>query len=257
MNQVEYNTTNSIGFITLNRAEKRNALSAELIAELKEAFTAHENDDRVRIIVLNAKGEVFCAGADLAYLKQLQGYSEKENLVDSTMLKELLLQIYTLKKVVIAQVQGHAIAGGCGLASVCDFVFAVPEAKFGYTEVRIGFVPAIVMVFLLRKIGEAKVKQLLLSGELVSAEEAHQLGIVTNVVSREDLESEVISFAQNLLLSNSVHSMMMTKQMIAEVQSMPLAEALAYTAEMNAKARASDDFKKGVSAFLEKKKIVW
>jgi len=257
MNHVECNTVNSIGFITLNRPEKRNALSAELISELRHAFSKLEKDDRARIIVLNAKGDVFCAGADIAYLKQMQGYSEKENLEDSTTLKELLLQIYTLKKVVIAQVQGHAVAGGCGLASVCDFVFTVPEAKFGYTEVRIGFIPAIVMVFLLRKIGEAQVKQLLLSGELVSAEEAHQLGIVTRVVSREDLESEVISFAHNLLVSNSVHSMMITKQMIAQVQSMPLTEALNYAAEMNAKTRASDDCKKGVSAFLEKKKIVW
>jgi len=257
MNHVEYTTASGIGFITLNRPEKRNALSAELIAELKQAFVALEKDDRARVIVLNAKGEVFCAGADLAYLKQLQGFSEKENLEDSRMLKELLLMIYTLKKVVIAQVQGHAVAGGCGLASVCDFVFTVPEAKFGYTEVKIGFVPAIVMVFLLRKIGEARVKQLLLGGELVAAEEAFQLGIVTRVVSREDLESEVISFAQNLLVSNSINSMMITKQMIAQVQSMPLAEALEYAAEMNAKTRASDDFKKGMSAFLDKKKIVW
>jgi len=257
MNHVEHNTANGIGFITLNRPEKRNALSAELIAELKQAFVALEKDDEARVIVLHAKGEVFCAGADLAYLKQLQGFSEKENLEDSRMLKELLLMIYTLKKVVIAQVQGHAVAGGCGLASVCDFVFTVPEAKFGYTEVRIGFIPAIVMVFLLRKIGEAKVKQLLLGGELVSAEEAYQLGIVTKVVSREDLESEVISFAQNLLVSNSVNSMMITKQMIAQVQSMPLAEALEYAAEMNARTRTSDDFKKGMSAFLDKKKIVW
>ena len=257
MNYVKYSTENGIGFVTLNRPEKRNALSAELVTELKAAFVALENDDRARIIVLNALGEVFCAGADLAYLQRLQGFSEKENLEDSTLLKDLLLLIYTLKKVVIAQVQGHAVAGGCGLATVCDFVFAVPESKFGYTEVRIGFVPAIVMVFLLRKIGEAKVKQLLLSGDLVSAEEALQMGIVTRIVSREDLDSEVISFAQNMLRSNSTNSMMITKQMIAQVQSMPLEEALTYAAEMNAKTRASDDCKKGVSAFLEKKKVVW
>lgn len=257
MNYVEVSISNGIGFITMNRPEKRNALSTELVAELKAAFEAYENDNLVKIIVLKARGEVFCAGADLAYLQQMQGFSEKENLEDSSKLKDLLLTIYTLKKVVIAQVQGHAVAGGCGLASVCDFIVTVPEAKFGYTEVRIGFVPAIVMVFLLRKIGEARVKQLLLVGDLVTAEEALQLGIVNTIVSREDLESEVTSFARHLLLSNSVNSMMVTKQMIAQVQSMPLEDALAFAAEMNAKTRASEDCKKGVSAFLDKKGIVW
>lgn len=257
MNYVEVSISNGIGFITMNRAEKRNALSTELVSELKAAFEAFESDSLVKVIVLRATGEVFCAGADLAYLQRMQGFSEKENLEDSSRLKDLLLKIYTLRKIVIAQVQGHAVAGGCGLASVCDFIVTVPEARFGYTEVRIGFVPAIVMVFLLRKIGEARVKQMLLVGELVSAEEALHLGIVNTIVSREDLESEVTSFAQHLLHSNSINSMMITKQMIAQVQSMPLEEALAFAAEMNAKTRASDDCKKGVSAFLEKRKIIW
>lgn len=257
MNFIDLSTANGIGFITLNRAEKRNALSNELVSELTDAFSLYDRDERVKIIVLKAKGDVFCAGADLAYLQQMQGFSAKENLEDSTRLKDLLLLIYTLKKIVIAEVQGHAIAGGCGLASVCDFIFAAPEARFGYTEVKIGFIPAIVMVFLLRKIGEARVKQLLLSGDLVSADEAQQLGLVNRIVSREDLGSEVISFAEHLLLSNSAQSMAATKEMIAQVQSMPLPEALTFAAEMNAKMRTSEDCKKGVTAFLEKRKIVW
>jgi len=257
MSYIEYSVKDRIGFVTLNRPEKRNALSFELVTELKIAFTTLENDEHVKIIILNAYGPTFCAGADLMYLQQLQNFSYEENLADSNHLKELLLQIYTLKKVVIAQVQGHALAGGCGLATVCDFVFAVPEAKFGYTEVKIGFIPAIVMVFLLRKIGEANVKQLLLSGDLVSAEEAYRFGIVNKIVAKEDLANKVNTFAQNLLLSNSSHAMMVTKQMIAQVQSMSLDEALSFAAEMNAKARASEDCKKGVSAFLKKEKIVW
>lgn len=257
MSYIECSVKNRIGFVTLNRPEKRNALSFELVTELKTAFTTLENDEHVKIIILNAHGPTFCAGADLTYLQQLQDFSYEENLADSNHLKELLLQIYTLKKVVIAQVQGHALAGGCGLATVCDFVFAVPEAKFGYTEVKIGFIPAIVMVFLLRKIGEAKVKQLVLSGDLVSAEEAHQLGIVNKIVAKEDLEHEVGTFAQNLIRSNSSYAMMVTKQMIAQVQSMSLDKALAFAAEMNAKARASEDCKKGVSAFLKKETIRW
>jgi methylglutaconyl-CoA hydratase len=143
---IDFTINNRVGYITLNRPDKRNALSFELIRELKEAFYNAERDDAVKVIVLRAHGEVFCAGADLAYLQQLQEFSYEQNLADSNHLKDLFFQIYTLQKVVIAQVQGHALAGGCGLATVCDFTFSVPEAKFGYTEVKIGFIPAIVMV---------------------------------------------------------------------------------------------------------------
>ncbi len=158
---IEYAVADRIGYITLNRPDKRNALSFDLVKELKEAFARAEDDAAVKVIVLRANGEAFCAGADLAYLQNLQKFSHVENLADSNHLKELFLQIYILKKVVIAQVQGHALAGGCGLATVCDFSFSVPEAKFGYTEVKIGFIPAIVMVFLIRKIGEGKARHLL------------------------------------------------------------------------------------------------
>ncbi len=147
MDIVLYEVKERIGYLTLNRPEKRNALNFELVAALKEAFTRAENDPGVKVVVLRANGEAFCAGADLAYLQQLQQFSFEENLADSNHLKDLFLMIYQLKKVVIAQVQGHALAGGCGLATVCDFVFAVPEAKFGYTEVKIGFIPALVLVF--------------------------------------------------------------------------------------------------------------
>src|SRR5689334_9069020 len=177
MKYIQYSADQGIGTITLSRPEKRNALSFELVSELKAAFTALEMDATVKIIILKAQGEAFCAGADLGYLQQLQHFSFEENLADSNHLKELFLQIYTLKKVVIAQVQGHALAGGCGLATVCDFSFTVPEAKFGYTEVKIGFIPAIVMIFLLRKIGEARSKQLLLSGELITADDAMRLSL--------------------------------------------------------------------------------
>ena len=153
MKYIDYTVQNRKAYITLNRPGKRNALSHELVAELKEAFHLAEKEDQAKVVILKANGEAFCSGADLAHLQQLQNFSHEENLADSNHLKELFLQIYSLKKVVIAQVQGHALAGGCGLATVCDFIFAVPEAKFGYTEVKIGFIPAIVMVFLLRKIG--------------------------------------------------------------------------------------------------------
>ena len=128
---IQCRAANRIGTITLNRPEKRNALSYELVSELKLAVELLEKDDAVRIILLNATGTAFCAGADIADMQQLQNFSYEQNLADSNHLAELFLRIYTLKKIVIAQVQGHALAGGCGLVTVCDFVFTVPDAKFG------------------------------------------------------------------------------------------------------------------------------
>lgn len=257
MDYIQYEKNNKTAYITLNRPEKRNALNFDVVTELKEAFAEASQDDDVKVVVLRANGKAFCAGADLAYLQQLQQNTYDENLEDSSHLKELFYQIYTLNKVVIAQVQGHAIAGGCGLAAVCDFAFTVPEAKFGYTEVRIGFIPAIVKVFLLRKIGEMRAKELLLTGELITAEGAQNFGLVNRVVASGDLAEEVEAFAQILITKNSAQSMTYTKQMIAEVQSMSLEEGLQYAAEMNAKARASNDCQKGIAAFLAKEEVKW
>lgn len=257
MEHVLYEVEERICILTLNRPEKKNALNAAMVAELKTTFSRAEADDKVKVIVLRANGDVFCSGADLESLQQLQKNSFEDNLKDSNNLKELFLLIYRLRKVVIAQVQGHALAGGCGLATVCDFVFAVPEAKMGYTEVRIGFIPAIVMVFLLRKVGEQKGKQLLLSGMLVNGEDLLQIGLVNKLVTRDNLPHEVIEFAQQLINNNSSQSMETTKQMISEVQSMSLLEGLDYAASMNTKARESDDCKKGIAAFLNKEKLSW
>jgi len=257
MEYIELDIKDRIGTVTLNRPDKRNALNFEFVAELKEAFTLMEDNNDVKLIVLNARGPAFCAGADLAYLQKLQGFSYEENLKDSAHLKELFLKIYTLKKIVVAQVHGNAIAGGCGLVSVCDFVFTVPEAMFGYTEVKIGFIPAIVMIFLLRKIGEGNAKELLLSGELIPATEAHRIGMVNRVVAHERLEETVKDFAKKILVENSSQAMATTKQMIAKSQSMPLDDALNFAAELNARARSSEDCKKGIQAFLNKQKIAW
>jgi methylglutaconyl-CoA hydratase len=257
MAYIDYRTENRIGYITLNRPEKRNALNYELVTELKNTFERAENDDACKIIVLRAEGAVFCAGADLEYLQQLQANTYQENLEDSTHLMQLFYQIYTLKKVVIGQIHGHAIAGGCGLATICDFAFTVPEAKFGYTEVKIGFIPAIVKVFLLRKIGEAKAKQLLLTGDLISASDAKEFGLINYVVPAEDLERTVADFAQKLARENSLQSMELTKEMIANVQSMSLKKGLNYAAEMNANARATEDCQRGIAAFLNKEKLSW
>jgi methylglutaconyl-CoA hydratase len=257
MDLVGYETKERVGYITLNRAEKRNALSPELVSALFKAFTLAEEDNSAKVIVLRAIGEAFCAGADLAYLQQMQGFSYEENLSDSNELKDLFLKIYQVKKVVIAQVQGHALAGGCGLANVCDFVFAVPEAKFGYTEVKIGFVPAMVLVFLIRKIGEQRARHLLLSGELVQGAEAMKFGLVNFIVAKDQLSISVTEFAQKLIGNNSGNAMALTRQLIDNVQNLGLSDALALAARTNVEARSSQDCKRGIAAFLNKEKLDW
>jgi len=254
---IRYEAQDAIGYITLNRPDKRNALSAEMVTELKQAFDFAEEDEACKVIVLRAAGEAFCAGADLAYIQELQGFGYTDNLADSTHMMQLFHQIYTLEKVVIAQVQGHALAGGCGLAAICDFAFAVPEAKLGYTEVKIGFLPAIVSVFLVRKIGEARTKQLLLTGDLVSAQKALEMGLLNEVVAAETLATHVYTFARRLCVENSGQSMQLTKEMLARIPEMPLEDSLRYAAQMNAEARGSLDCRRGIAAFLAKEKISW
>jgi len=246
-----------IGIIIINRPDKRNALNSTVISELNEAFTSFETDDDVKVIILRASGSVFSAGADLQYLQELQTNSFDENLADSNNMKELFLKIYNLKKVVIAEVQGHAIAGGCGLMTVCDYTFTVPEAKFGYTEVKIGFIPAIVLVFLLRKISEARAKELLLSAQLIDAERAYEIGLVSKVLATNELTDYVESFATTLIESNSGSSMGLTKKLISEVQGMDIERALNLAAETNARVRESEDCKKGIAGFLDGEKIIW
>jgi methylglutaconyl-CoA hydratase len=257
MGLVKYEVKDRVATIKLNRPEKRNALNDQMVTALKDAFDKAEKDESAKVIVLAAEGEAFCAGADLAYLEQLQKNTYEENLADSNHLKSLFEQIYTHPKVVVASIQGHAIAGGCGLATVCDFSFAVDRAKFGYTEVRIGFIPAIVKVFLLRKIGEGKAKELLLTGELINAEKAMSMGLINYVVSPEDLNEAVADFSTMLVEKNSGQSMQMTKQMIASVQELSLKEGLNYAAKENAKARATTDCQNGIKAFLNKEKLSW
>ncbi len=257
MQFIDYYTENRIGYITLNRPEKRNALNYAVISELKEAFDLAESDDDCKVIILRANGEVFCAGADLGYLQALQENSFDENLNDSTHLAHLFYQIYTLRKMVIAQVHGAAIAGGCGLATVCDIIFAAPEATFGYTEVKIGFIPAIVSVFLLRKVGETHTKQLLLSGDLVSAETAREIGLLSYVVPAAELDEQVYAFAQKICRQNSSHSMELTKDLISHIQDMDLQQGLRFATERNAYARETLDCRRGIASFLNKEKIMW
>jgi methylglutaconyl-CoA hydratase len=257
MEYVQIEKRDRIGFITLNRAEKRNALNAAFVEELAAKFKDLEDDNQIKVVILRANGVVFSAGADLKYLQDLQANSYDENVEDSRRLMQLYLQIYQSELIVIAEVGGHAIAGGCGLITVCDFVFTVDEAKFGYTEVKIGFIPAIVMVFLLRKLSETHAKEILLSGYLIKAEKAREIGLVNKIIDKKQIQVFTENFAKDLLKMNSAASMSMTKTMIAQVQDMPLEQALELAVERNATVRGSDDCKRGIEAFLNGEQIFW
>ncbi|OQY05084.1 MAG: methylglutaconyl-CoA hydratase [Bacteroidetes bacterium 4572_117] len=257
MEYIQYNSASRVATITLNRPDKRNALNSAMVTELYSVLKKAEQDKDIKIVILKANGDAFCAGADLAYLKELSQFTYEENLTDSMQLKKMFKQIYSMDKVVIAQVEGHAIAGGAGLATVCDLVFSVPGAKFGFTEVKIGFVPAIVSVFAIRKFGESHTKSLLLSGKLISAEDAKSVGLVNFISEKATINSEVNTYVNSLLTNTSGNSLALTKKLIREIQQKNLDNALDFAAELNAKARDSDDCKKGINAFLNKEKLVW
>jgi len=252
-----YAAHNRTAVITLNRPDKRNALNGPLVEELTNAFDRAANDADVKVVQLRANGNVFSAGADLDYLQRLQTNSYDENLDDSKRLAALFRSIAALPKPVIACVQGAAIAGGCGLASVCDFSIAASDAKFGYTESRIGFVPAIVMIFLLRKIGDTRARDLMLTGRLIDANEAERIGLITKAVDKDIFESEIQALTDILLNDTSSQSLAAIKNMALSVSDMPLDAALQYAAETNAAARSSEDCKRGIAAFLAKEKIRW
>src|SRR6266852_5670523 len=196
-NTVLYAESNSIATITLNRADKRNAISYELIDDLTAALSQAAGST-AQIVILTGAGRAFCAGMDLENLKQLLGRTPEENLQDSTRMAGLFRALYDFPKPTIAAVNGAAIAGGTGLATMCDFTLAVPDAKFGYTEVRIGFIPAVVSSILVWQVGHKIARDLLVSGRIFDSAEAHRLGLVNEVVSVESLMTRARELALQL-----------------------------------------------------------
>ena len=254
---IRYATEGKIATITLNRPDKRNALNHDLVAALKDALDEAAADEAIRVVVLTGAGKVFSAGADLAALQALQTARPLENMADSEHLADLFEQIYRHPKPIIAKVNGHAIAGGSGLAAVCDVSLVADHAKLGFTEVRIGFVPAIVMVFVLRKLGEAAARDLLLRGRLISAQEAADVGLVTRAIPADDLGDAVDALAHEIATETSGSAVALTKRMLAQVPGMGLQEALSYATQMNAFARGTDDCQAGIAAFLDKTDPPW
>jgi methylglutaconyl-CoA hydratase len=248
---IKYKIKNEIGILTLNRPEKRNALHPELVRQMKSKLKEAAEDESVKVLIITGEGKAFCAGADLEYLNEMRNYSSLENEKDSRELAELFLMIYNFPKLIIAAVNGAAIAGGCGLASVCDIIVADElNARFGYSEVKIGFIPAIVSTFLIRRVGEGMAKQLLLSGEIIEAKRAYEIGFVNYLFSK------VLEFSLDIaskLKDNSQQSIKLTKEMIEKVSGLSVEDAVEYCIGLNTISRTTDNFKKGLNNFLTKK----
>lgn len=246
----------NIRIISLNRPKLRNALNLELRNALMAAFREAAADDAVRVVVLTGKGSAFCAGLDLNDLKTIHKKSKQKNLEDSKSLAELFELIYSLPKPVIAAINGHAIAGGAGLASVCDISIMSTEAKMGYTEARIGFVAALVSVFLVRQVGEKQARDLLLTARLISASEAKEIKLVNEVLAKEDLRLRALEIASQIA-NNSPNSLSITKSLLSIVPSLSVNDGLEYAIKVNAESRQSADLIEGVTAFLEKRPPKW
>jgi methylglutaconyl-CoA hydratase len=254
-NTVQYSEAQSIATITLNRADKRNAISYELIDDLTAALKQAANSP-AQVVILTGAGKAFCSGMDLENLKQLSSRTHDQNLQDSVTMASLFKSLYDFPKPTIAAVNGPAIAGGTGLATLCDFTLAVPEAKFGYTEVRIGFVPAIVSSFLIANIGEKRARDLLLTGRIFGADEALRLGLVNEIIAPGHLMARARELAAELL-ENSPASLQATKKLLSSYTREQLDRQVAQAVESNAAIRKTADFKEGITAFLEKRKPTW
>jgi methylglutaconyl-CoA hydratase len=244
-----------IALLTLNRPEKRNAISYELIADLQQALDLLTKSAS-QVLIITGAGKAFCAGMDLENLKALLGKSPQENIEDSRTMARLFLSIYDFPKPTIAAVNGAAIAGGTGIATVCDFTLAVPDAKFGYTEVRIGFVPAIVSNFLVRQVGEKRARDLLLSARIFGADEAFRLGLVNEIVDPTALLPRAHELARSLMESSPA-SLRATKELLSQSTNEELDRRMQAAIEGNARVRQTHDFREGITAFLEKRKPRW
>ncbi|MEH0157604.1 enoyl-CoA hydratase-related protein [Limibacter armeniacum] len=254
---IEYSVRNRVAYITLNKVNTGNALDKLLIQELADAMDTALKDYSTKVIVIKANGPTFCTGIDTAYHKKMQEQPYTENLHASNQIKELLKSIYHHPKVVIAQVQGDAVALGFALAYSCDFVFASTNVRMGHPEVSLGLIPAIALPILLRKTNEATARMLLLSGKLISATEALDYGLISHTCTAEQLDIKVEQFASALCLDNSTQSMAVTKKLIAQLQGMPLEDALTYAAESSAQNRLNEDSRKGIASLILQEKPRW
>src|SRR4030095_7258054 len=244
---------NGTAEIVLNRPEKMNSLDEELIQDHTNIMNDFSARDEVKSVVITGAGGNFCSGLYLDYLQKISEFDIMQNKEDSRKFKNMLLSIYNCSKPVIAKVQGYCLAGGCGIASACDIIAADETAKLGYTEVKIGFIPAIVMLFLLKRVSETHAKDLLLTARMIGPDEAYRMGLISYSVNSAGLDTKVNEICE-MLMKNSESSIKLTKEMFGNISSMDFDKALEYACDMNAITRMTPDCKAGVAKFLSRSK---
>jgi methylglutaconyl-CoA hydratase len=248
---VIYVVEGTVALLTLNRPEKRNALDDALVSGLKEALREADSNDAVRVVVITGAGADFCSGADLAALQKISESSVTENLEDAQSLMELFALIRRVRVPVVAAVRGRALAGGCGLATACDLVLAARSARFGYPEVKIGFVPAMVMAILRRNVSEKRAFELITRGAEIGADEAERAGLVNHVFEDEQFEMEVENYVAGFeKVSRS--AVMLSKRLLYHMDGMTFDAALQAGVDVNAIARMTEDCRSGIARFLKK-----
>lgn len=252
--RIRYEVDGGVALLSLDRAEKRNALDDRTVAELKQALRAAEDDAGARVVLLRANGPDFCAGADLTQLEKIAaGGSVLENLTDAQALGELFVLMRRLRLPLVAAVHGHAFAGGAGLALACDLVVASDDAVFGYPEVHLGFLPAMVMALLRRGAGEKIAFELVARGDRIGAAEAHRLGLVNRLFAAQTFEQDAREYARELA-GRSASALRLIKSLFYGMDGLSFEEAIARGAEVNVLARMTEDARAGIRRFLEQRK---
>lgn len=248
---IVYQIQDGIARITLNRPEKRNALNAELVGALRETVAASARDTQCRVVVIAGAGTDFCSGADLAGLEKTAQSGVLENMAEARNMAEVFLMMRNHPRPILAAVHGRALAGGCGIATACDIILAAESAQFGYPEVNIGFVPAMVMAILRRSISEKAALELVVTGEIISAARAHQIGLIHRVYPDAQFQAEVGAYAGRLA-AKSASALMLSKRLLYNMDSMSFEAALTAGVDANAIARMTEDCRRGVEKFLKK-----
>lgn len=253
---IKYEKDGRIGRISFCRPKVHNAFNGAVIFEMSHLFSELEKDDDLRVVVLTGEGKSFCAGADLNWMREVINQSFEENLAESNALADLFYQIYTFKRPVIGKINGAAIGGGTGFVAVCDISIAARSAKFSFSEVKIGVVPACIGPYVIKKMGEGKARELFITGERMVADRAHEVGLVNKVVDDDQLEAETEQLVKAILTSGP-EAVAMAKKLVSAVPLMPPEEFKPFTAEMIAKLRISDEGQEGMDAFLNKRQPKW
>lgn len=241
----------SIARITLNRPDKRNALNDELVSEFKEALKAAADNESVRVVLVKGAGKDFCSGADLASLQRISQAGVEESLASARVMGELFVEMRRYPRPIIAAVRGRALAGGCGLATACDIILAAESAQFGYPEVNIGFIPAMVMAILRRSVSEKRAFELITRGEIVSAKAASEMGMINRVFADDEFEAAVESYAGQMA-AKSASAVSLAKSLLYHMDGMTFETAIEAGIQLNAITRMTDDCKRGVERFLKK-----